>query len=168
MTLGTTQDGWGYAAVTNKITISAAENIHLRVSWHFAYWDPDSSYRLHLGTTFYNHCGRRKMAWLNGHWLLKYLPKRDTTTSSHRAKSVTWLSRGRVWKETGNVLWTALATTKPHDMQQCAVLWGGGRSLLQQSWWVVPGLLAAQGGQPTHHSGSGCQNVLGITLTHFV
>lgn len=177
MTLSITQDGWGYAAVTKEtkrrkqlILTKAAfqprghmglQYIGLRLteawSWHF----------------FYNHCGRRKTTkGLNGDWLLKYLSKGDTTTSSQVswAKLVTWLhlpSKG-VGKGPGdrNIWWIALETATPHDMQQCVAR--GSWTPLFYSGWVCPGLLAAEWGQPIHCSGSGCWKDLNFSLTHFV
>lgn len=170
MTLGTTQVGWGCAAVTNKTTISVAQNTHLRVSWHICtlgarlaearFWHVPLQY-----------CSRRKMIWLTGgDWLLKFLPSRDITTFLHMswAKSVTWFPRGRVWEETSNVWWTVLATVKPGGMQRCVALWGGGPTPRLQSWWVGPGFLAAAWGQLTHSSGPGCQKNPGVSPTHLV
>lgn len=106
--------------------------------------------------TFYTNCGKR-----NGDWLVKYLPKRDTTTSSHisRAKTVTWLPRQGLCKETGNVWGTVLEITIPYEVQQCVALGGMDSTLLQHSvgplsCWVRP---------PTHCSGPRCQKDQGLS-----
>lgn len=79
-----------------------------------SYWDPGSQ-RLYLGASSYSHCGKRKMTWL-----IKYLPKRDTTTSFpiSCAMSIIWPPPGwgRAWEETGNVPWVG----HPHSPWQAA------------------------------------------------
>lgn len=60
-------------------------------------------------------------------------------------------SETRVWREAGNVWWTALASSTPYDMQRCVALGGMDSTLWQHSLGTARASWLLSAARPAAH-----------------